>query len=499
MRTTVLAARRLAIAATAAVGMLAALVVGSVPAVADPDPVVPAAADEKFTDEAMSLLSEEKTADFWIRFADSADLSAAAATSDWDARGVAVYDALTTTATAAQADTIAALDAASVDYSPMWITNAILVRGGTLELAQELAASPDVLEIRETAVYPLVEPVNGLNAVDATPDAIEWGVQAINADDVWGLGITGEGITVANIDTGVQFDHPALVDSYRGNNGDGTFTHDYNWFDASDACGGEPCDGHGHGTHTMGTMVGSDGASNEIGVAPGADWMAANGCWTCSDADLIASGQWIIAPTDLDGQNPDPSMRPEVVNNSWGSQFPSNDPFMEDVIAAWEASGIFGSWSNGNSGPSCETSGSPGSRTITYSVGAFNSSGEISDFSARGPGQDGTIKPNISAPGENVRSSLPGSGYGTASGTSMAAPHLAGAVALLWSAAPSLIGDIQGTWDLLNETAVDVDDTTCGGTADDNNVWGEGKLDALALIEAAPERRGRHRDRHRDQ
>ena len=289
----------------------------------------------------------------------------------------------------------------------------------------------------------------------------------------------------ASIDTGAQFDHPALVNQYRGNNGDGTFDHNYNWFDAAGACPDAPCDNDGHGTHTMGTMVGDDGGENQIGVAPGAKWIEANGCCP-SDAALIASGEWMLAPTDLAGENPDVSKRPNIINNSWGTTAPSNDPFMEDIELAWAASGIWGQWSNGNSGPGCETSGSPGSRIINYSSGAYDINNEIADFSARGPGQDGEIKPNISAPGVNVRSSLPGGAYGNFSGTSMASPHVAGAIALLWSAAPSLIGDIAGTKALLDETAIDTDDTSCGGTADDNNVFGEGRLDALALVSAAP-------------
>ena len=141
-----------------------------------------------------------------------------------------------------------------------------------------------------------------------------------------------------------------------------------------------PCDTNGHGTHTMGTMVGDDGAANQIGVAPGAKWIAANGCCP-SDAALISSGQWMLAPTDLEGENPDVTKRPNIVNNSWGSQVPSNDPFMEDVQEAWAASGIFGSWSNGNSGPACQTSGSPGSRIINYSVGAYDVNNNIAGFS----------------------------------------------------------------------------------------------------------------------
>ena len=151
--------------------------------------------------------------------------------------------------------------------------------------------------------YDLEKPAPGkdLKAVDS----VEWGVANINADDVWNeFGATGEGITVASIDSGVDYDHPALVGHYRGNNGDGTFTHDYNFFDAAGACPDDaPCDTDGHGTHTMGTMVGDDGGANQIGVAPGAKWIAADGCCP-SDAALIASGEWMLAPTDARRRQP---------------------------------------------------------------------------------------------------------------------------------------------------------------------------------------------------
>ena len=126
---------------------------------------------------------------------------------------------------------------------------------------------------------------------------------------------------VANIDTGVQYNHPALVNQYRGNLGGASFDHNYNWFDPSSVCPSPvPCDNNNHGTHTMGTMVGDDGGTNQIGVAPGARWIAAKGCETnnCSDAALLASAQWILAPTDLNGSNPRPDLRPDIVNNSWG-------------------------------------------------------------------------------------------------------------------------------------------------------------------------------------
>ena len=161
----------------------------------------------------------------------------------------------------------------------------------------------------------------------------------------------------------------------------------------------------------MGTMAGDDGAGNQVGVAPEVTWIAANGCCP-SDAALISSGEWMLAPEDLDGREPRRHQAAPHREQLVGHPGASNDPFMEDILKAWAASGIFGTWSNGNNGPGCATSGSPGSRTINYSVGAYDVNNAIAGFSSRGAGQDGELKPNISAPGVNVRSSLPGSTYG---------------------------------------------------------------------------------------
>src|SRR6266545_2721797 len=255
-------------------------------------------------------------------------------------------------------------------------------------------------------------------------------------------GVRGEGVVVANIDTGVQYDHPALAASYRGRRTGGLVDHNYNWFDPSRICPtAAPCDNNGHGTHTMGTMVGRQG-SDEIGVAPGATWMAVKGCESssCSLSALLAAGQWILAPTDLAGRNPRPDLAPDVVNNSWGANV--YDPWYQQIVEAWVAAGIFPAFANGNAGPGCGTSGSPGVYTASYSSGAFAPNDTIAYFSSRGPAPDGTVKPNIAAPGVDVRSSVPGNGYASLSGTSMASPHTAAVVALMWSAAPALDGDI---------------------------------------------------------
>ncbi|NIK54304.1 carboxypeptidase regulatory-like domain-containing protein [Kribbella shirazensis] len=451
------------------------------------DPVKPA--EQKIEPKLQQSL-RTSTSDFWIRFADQADLSKAKQIKDWGARGRFVHDTLRKSAETAQSDVVAELKKQGAHYTTYWVTNAILVEDGTADLATALAGKPSVTEIHEPAEFTLDKPpVAGPaeTAPKAAAGGPEWGLREINADDVWATGVTGQGITVANLDTGVDGDHAALRNTYRGfDPATGTFDDSYNFFDADGACpdGTGPCDRNGHGSHTMGTMVGDDGEGNQIGVAPGAKWIAANGCDSCTDTAMIASAQWLLAPTASDGSAPDPAKRPQIVNNSWGSNAPTNEPFMEDIIAAWDAAGIFSVWSNGNAGPQCQTAGSPGSRTLTYSVGAYAEDGTIAGFSSRGPGQDGEIKPNVAAPGVSVRSALGDGTYAAKDGTSMAAPHVTGAVALLWSAVPALVGDIESTRALLDETAHNVDDTTCGGTADDNPTWGEGKLDALALVNA---------------
>ncbi|MFD7023356.1 S8 family serine peptidase [Promicromonospora sukumoe] len=481
-----------AVGALLATTVSAAPALASTPAPAGPAPVVagdvPERAADKITPGVQTRLETKETADFWVRFADTPDLAPAKAIADWDERGQYVYDALTSTAKKSQAGVVAQLEAVDADYETFWISNAILVEGGTQELAEQVAASREVEQVHERFAAQPIEPVERKAATKRAPLATEWGLDAIGAPDVWDQGYTGEGITVANIDSGVDVEHPALLEHYRGYLGADGLSNDYNWFDAGGFCDGAPCDGDAHGTHVMGTMVGDDGEGNQVGVAPGADWIAANGCASCSDADLLASGQWILAPTRADGSDPDPSQRPHVVNNSWGQQAPGAiDDFMSEEIAAWEAAGIFGAWAAGNAGEAgCQSTSSPGANVATYAAGAFGESGEIAEFSSRGPGADGVTKPNLSAPGDNVRSSVPGGDYAEFSGTSMASPHLAGAVALLWSAAPVLVGDIEGTQALLDQTAVDVADDSCGGTPADNNVWGEGKLDVAALVAAAP-------------
>ncbi|MEH0929902.1 S8 family serine peptidase [Micromonospora sp. CPCC 205558] len=425
---------------------------------------------------------------FLVYLKERAHLDQAAKVRGADARASEVHHQLTDTADRSQAGLRDLLRTKRAAYTAYWIANAIQVTGDRA-LLDAIAARSEVARIEPVRQYPVVKPKPGTDAARVASAVAEWGVTTIGADRVWDeFGDRGEGVVVANIDGGVQYDHPALVDTYRGNNGDGTFTHDYNWFDPSGVCGGDaPCDTAGHGTHTMGTMVGDGGAGNQVGVAPGATWIAAKACERsfCSNSSLMLAGQWMLAPTDRNGQNPRPDLRPDIVNNSWGGG--QGDLWYQQVVDAWRAAGIFAAFAAGNEGPDCDTASSPGDYPSSYAVGGFNAANEVYEYSSRGTsGADGGIKPNISAPGENVRSTWPGSGYETISGTSMATPHVSGTVALIWSAAPSLRRDVAATEKLLNETATDVDATECGGTAANNNVFGEGRLNAYQAVLKAP-------------
>ncbi|MFC9674267.1 S8 family serine peptidase [Streptomyces sp. NPDC056949] len=487
--------RRRTAAWAAAAFTATALAAGVMPAVAADTPSAASAA--KIDSSLSSAVAKGGDATFYVVLKDQADLTTAKKQRTHAKAAKAAYKALKTNAEDSQKSLTAFLDKEKVGHKDYWIANAVQVTGGKA-LVEKLAKRSDVKDIVKSQTYKLdsIETsdakvtgsrttADGDAVSDATPD---WGISDIKADQVWDqYKDRGEGIVVASVDSGVEYTHPDLVDNYRGNNGDGTFTDDYNFYDATGICTtSAPCDDNGHGTHTMGTMVGKNG----IGVAPNAKWMAAKACGgsrgECLDEDTLAAGQWILAPTDHNGQNPRPDLAPNIVNNSWGGGVTT---FYKDIVEAWNAAGIFEAFAAGNDGDgtTCSTTRAPGAQDTSYGVGAYNSAGSIADFSGFGPSPvDGSAKPNISAPGEDITSAWPGDSYNTIDGTSMATPHVAGAVALLWSAAPSLISNIDATRKLLNEGARDVDDTHCGGTSGMNNVWGEGKLDILASVTKAP-------------
>jgi subtilisin family serine protease len=471
-----------ALVALFALALTTGLVMAAAPA------SVSASGLQKVDRKVLRALQGGKTATYWAVLRQKADVSAATSIKSWSARGWYVYNKLTGVANSSQRGVKALLNKQGVNYKAFWIANLIRITSKA-ETLSAVAARPEVASVVADGHYTIESPIRTASSIKT----VEWGLMNINADDVWATyNDRGENVTVANIDTGVHFTHPALFKKYRGISTVGTTVrHDYNWWDPSHICdpqGRVPCDNNSHGTHTMGTMVGDDGAGNQIGVAPNARWIAAKGCETnsCSFSALISSGQWVLAPTKTDGSMPRPDLRPNVVNNSWAGGH--GDPFYMTIVNNWIAAGIFPAFANGNSGPSCGTAQSPGDYPQSYGVGAHDINNIIASFSSRGPGGfGGNIKPNLTAPGVNVRSSVPPNAYANFSGTSMATPHLAGTVALLWSSngAPALRGDVAGTRAILDSTAIDTSNLTCGGTSGNNNVWGEGRLDAFAAVTKA--------------
>lgn len=442
--------------------------------------------------EAALKASPDGSARVLVRLREQADLSAAARIGDWEERGWAVYRALSDTAQSSQDALLARMQAQlgpgrADSAQRFWIVNLIALdadRAAVDALAADAAVDAILPPLK------LEAPVLVPEAPAAAPTAIEWGVTKIRAPEVWsGYGANGTGIVVANVDTGVQFNHPALVNQYRGNLGGGVFDHDYDWFDPTGALSA-PGDSNGHGTHVMGTEVGDDGAGNQIGVAPGAKWMAAFGCCPDNEA-LLQAQQFMIAPTNRAGANPNPALRPHVLNQSWGG--PGGSQIFEDAIAALRASGIFPAFSAGNNGGSgadgCGRLGSPGDNPSAFNVGSTDINDNVAGTSSRGPNPiTGRIGPEVSAPGVNVRSSVPTNGYSNFSGTSMASPHVAGAVALLLDVEPKLIGRVGELEELLRRTALARNVAqTCGGvdasTAVPNNAFGWGRIDVKAAAD----------------
>ena len=454
--------------------------------------------------------------EFIVFLADQADLSAAAALRSKAEKGEYVYRTLTEHAERTQAPLRRALARLGVEWQPFWVANMVWVSGG-LDAAQVLAERPDVahlyanpqVRLDEATVEAAVEASNA--ALLSSPQAVEWNILKVNADDVWAAGSTGAGVVICGQDTGYRWTHDALKRHYRGWDAQtGTVDHDYSWHDAIHTAGTAgtvceadstvPCDDHGHGTHTMGTMVGDDGGANQVGMAPGAKWI---GCRNMKSgagtpATYAECYQWFIAPTTVGGLAPDPGMAPDVINNSWSC--PTSEGCTEpDVLLAVvqnvRAAGIVTVHSAGNSGPTCSTVSEPAAiYAESFSVGSTDSSDVIARTSSRGPvtrDSSGRMKPNVSAPGVGIRSSTSGGDatYGSMSGTSMAGPHVAGLVALLISANPSLRGDVDALESIIERSAAGIATSDgCGGdspTAVPNNTYGWGRIDALAALERA--------------
>ena len=421
---------------------------------------------------------------------DQADVSTASSIPNRNERLSFVYTTLTKHADQTQANLRATLDRFYIKYQPYYLVNAIEVDAEPL-LRVYFATQPEVDRVLDSPhLRPLPAPQPVSTGDLPAPTAPLWNITAIGADRVWNeLGITGKGIFVGQSDSGVDGTHPALAPGYRGQNGN----NDYNWLDPWYATHA-PTDIGGHGTHTLGTILGRSG----IGVAPGAEWI---GCVNLA-RNLGNPGlyldcmQFMLAPYPETG-NPlrdgDPARAADVLNNSWGC--PPLEGCDANVflpaVRALRAAGIFVVVSAGNAGPRCASLNDPlALYGDVLSVGAMNRQSNLSIFSSRGPvTADGSdrVKPDLIAPGEHVVSSFPGNTYASEEGTSMAGPHVVGTVALMWSANPKLIGDIDGTQKILIETAHPYTGTkdACSDGSVPNDATGYGIVDAYAAVKAA--------------
>ena len=402
-----------------------------------------------------------------------------------------IVSALQANAARAQAALRAYLEGARAaglveSYTSLWIFNGIAVQARP-SVIRALAVHPSVAAVyldhwRQWITTELPTPNlqlpsshvqstihNPQSAIHSPQSAIEWGVARIRADQVWAsLHISGTGAVVAGMDTGVDWLHPALQANYRGYHPHGPANHTFSWYDATGGGALYPVDGHGHGTHTLGTAVGQGG----IGVAPGAQWIAVKVLDNEGygyDSWIHQGFQWLLAPGG------DPASAPDGVNCSWGNGNGFLTTFQAD-LQALRAAGTLAVFSAGNSGPGEGTVNSPASLPGAFAVGATDSSEQVAYFSSRGPSPWGEIRPHVVAPGVSILSSTPGGAYDGLSGTSMAAPHVSGIVALLRSVSPTL--SVTRTALLITSTAVPLSALV------PNNDDGWGRVDAFAAVAA---------------
>lgn len=423
-----------------------------------------------------------------------ADIASATQIDDYDARRQYVYDTLIEFAAVDQQSLRVSLDRFSINYTPYYLENALLIDGGPL-IKWWLESRPEVDRVLDN---PILRPLPALPAESTgtanPPDGPTWNLTSIKANRVWDeFGVSGQGIVIGQSDSGVDGTHPEIAVQYRGR-GD---SNDYNWLDPWYQTS-QPTDLNGHGTHTLGTIIGKS-----TGVAPGAHWI---GCVNLA-RNLANPGlyldclQFMLAPYPiggdpwLDGQ---PTLSAHVLNNSWGCpEIEGCDAIvLKPAVSALRDAGIFVVASAGNDGPTCETINQPLALfDEVFSVGAVDQSGFLASFSSRGPvtiDGSGRLKPDVVAPGVNILSAFPNNSYEYLPGTSMAGPHVVGLVALMWSANPELIGNIDLTERLIVETTRPISGhtSTCGNVDNSpNNDAGYGIIDAFAAVQAALELR----------
>ncbi len=356
-----------------------------------------------------------------------------------------------------------------------WINNTFVL-DVTQSLADTIATLPYVANIFENERV-VSEDSSLRNGSSFSPTSFNagWNIKKIKADSVWQIyGINGNSILIGSMDTGVDTTHPSIAPKWR--NGD------YGWYDAISG-NPYPYDDDGHGTHTTGTLIGGDGPgpdTNDIGVAYGATFISAKMLTSgfASIAQVTGAAQWMLDPDGNSATND----FPQVINNSWFSNTRGSTWFV-DAATAWRTAGIIPVFCAANFGPSTSSTRSPGDYANCISVGATNVDDNRYGATSVGPSPVGTSfpsdrrKPDISAPGQDVRSCARGGGFAISSGTSMATPHVTGTIALMLQANPNLTYD--EVFYILQKTSVDLGDSAY------DYVFGYGRIDALNAVREA--------------
>ncbi|QSX05986.1 S8 family serine peptidase [Sedimentibacter sp. zth1] len=367
------------------------------------------------------------------------------------------------------------------EFTSYHIVNMIYVKA-TKEVIENISFMSEVEKIYKNKVHTL-EVTEMSEEIKPTTEGIEWNIEKVNADQTWELGIDGSGVVVGSLDSGVDWTHPAIKNKWRGYDpSTGETNPEGSWFDPV-YNSTLPEDSDEHGTHVMGTVLGQEeDGSNKIGVAPGARWIAArvfNTSGSTTGTILLSAAEWMLQP------NGDPANAPDVVNNSWGGGS-GIDEWYRDAVRNWRAAGIFPVFSAGNqrAGEPAPWPGSiscPANYPESFAVAATDINNMRASFSKLGPSpyDESLIKPEISAPGVSIRSSIPGGGYqGGWSGTSMSAPHITGTVALLLSANASLtVDDID---EVIKSTAMPLVDTSYPTAP--NMSYGYGLVDTFEAV-----------------
>ena len=411
--------------------------------------------------------------EYWVILKEQADTRNTIPNTQWADKGWYVYNALKNAAERTQPavlqtiNSLVATDQISSVHS-FWIINSFVLTGDYAS-AQALAAHPAVAKVRAPGKYEIFDapqeispaalaavgrlsnaptgagPLAALAALAPdVPLTVQHNLNEVHAPQAWALGYTGSGITVGQMDTGVRWTHENVNARYRGVVAppDPGNIHDYNWLDGYSTFT-VPTDNNGHGTHTMGTIVGTspNPTYGNTGTAPGAQWMAVRICATSScDLTPIMNGfQWILAPTRVNGTQARPDLRPRISSNSWGNST-CNDAEFQTGVTNWVNAGIFPDFATGNSGPGAGSVGVPAAYPNSWGTGNLDTSTSnwtINSSSSRGPScWDNSIRPQAIAPGTSICSSVNGSdtSYSCSyTGTSMATPHIAGALAVLLS------------------------------------------------------------------